>query len=473
MVEERLLGADAFPSGVFDREALSRLVRRAPQRAARPPPGPVEPLGAPALGRRPPATAGAGVVSRITLVVNRHDSPSETFAVPRRPPRRRRPPGDAARAPGGWASGRSDRRGPHHPGVPPLRARSAPALLARLAAGSQPGLALAARRARARHGATPRALRAALAAGPILGTDPDAVHLGFSGIGVAIRDALDLLGDVPLVVSCRGTDELVRPLLDPDRAAALGDLVARVDRVHAVADAVAEAVVALGADPAAVRVIRPAIDLARWTPPADAAPPRSGPAQVVAVGRLEAAKGLDDLLAAIATLHDDGLDLALDVVGRGPHLDALRLRAARSGVAEQVTFHGAQPPEEVRRIVRTADLFVSASLSEGISNGVLEAMATGVPVVSTEVGGMAEVITDGVDGWLVPAGRPVHLAAAIAGALDDPVRRAAVGAAGRRRVEDGFGLERQGAEWLALYRDLLVGSEGEASRNLRRPRGGG
>lgn len=327
-------------------------------------------------------------------------------------------------------------------------------------------LAQMARRAVDRFGWTARAARAAALAGPIWATRPDVVHAGFSGIAVSLADVWDLLDDVPLVVSCRGTDELVRPELDPALRPALARLFRQATVVHAVADAVADAVVGLGADPAQVRVVKPAVDLDRW---AGAAAPLDGPPwRLATVTRLVPAKGVDDLLAAIAALRHAGTDVTLAVVGEGPHLEALRLRARRTGVDGAVTFVGACSQDGVAAELGRAHAYVSPSLSEGISNGVLEAMASGVAVVSTEVGGMGEVITDGVDGWLVAPGRPDRLAEAISHALADPERLRRVAVAGRERVVTGFGRPDQARAWLAIYRGVggkhrsaLVGATGE------------
>lgn len=321
-----------------------------------------------------------------------------------------------------------------------------------------------ARRAVDRFGWTARAARAAAVAGPIWATRPDVVHVGFSGIGASLADVWDLIDDVPLVVSCRGTDELVRPHHDPARRAALHRLFGQATVVHAVADAVAAAVVDLGADPTRVRVVRPAVDLERWA--AAPAPLDGPPWRLVTVTRLVPAKGVDDLVSAVAALRSGGTDVTLRVVGEGSHLDELRLRVQRAGVERVVSFLGACSPAQVAAELAAAHLFVSPSLSEGISNGALEAMASGVAVVSTEVGGMGEAITDGVDGWLVPPARPELLASAVQLALGDPVALAAVAAAGRERAAASFGRADQARAWLGIYRD--IGGVG-SSAHVRAP----
>lgn len=395
-------------------------------------------------------------MTRVTLVLNEHDAASETFQRTLA----------ATLAEGGYdvtvhaISGALPTGPPPHPRISftvGSRSGAHPVSVVRGAVRGGPvELARAGAAARRQHGWSARSARAAALAAPILATRPDIVHLGFSAIGVTLEDVWPLLGDVPLVVSCRGTGELVQPLLDPTRGPALARLFERTTVIHVVAAAVGDAVVALGADPARIRVIRPAVDLARW--PVRPLPADGPPWRLLAIGRLVPNKGLDDLVAAVAVLRDDGVDVTLDIVGDGPHRDALTLRIERTGLADAVTLLGRQTPDEVAAALAATHLLVSPSLSEGINNGVLEAMASGVPVVSTEVGGMAEVITDGVDGWLVGAGRPDQLAAAIGRALGAPDQVAGVAAAARSRIEADFGLTRQAAEWLAIYGGLSDGA---------------
>lgn len=390
-------------------------------------------------------------MSRVTIVVNNHEAPSETF---------QRSLATTLVGAGHEVTIHALRRGVTPPaaldgvhlsvGFPPP---ATPGSLTRALVRSGNGFLLSAiSRGSRRLGTSATALSAALTAGPILATEPDVVHLGFSGIGVALADALELLDGIAIVVSCRGTDELVRPLIDPERGPALARLLGRVDRVHAVADAVAREVVRIGAPPERVQVIRPAVDLATWPSVAIAQTPVF---ELLSVGRLEAAKGHDDTMAALASMRDAGIDARLTILGGGPHHDALVLRRERSGLEPFVTLAGTGSLADVRQQLARSHLFICASHSEGINNGVLEAMASRRPVVATDVGGMSEVITDGRDGWLVPTGRPDLLAATVSRALGDVDRLDRIASAGRRRVEDAFGRERQDAQWLDFYRHLV------------------
>ena len=395
-------------------------------------------------------------MSRVTVVVNDRPGGSETFLA------------SFARAlvdighdvtllalrPSGRAHADLGRRVRLADGLPPMRSWSGPRAAVEL--GRRHPRAVYSAVARGRRSSTRggRSIRAAALAAPILATEPDVVHFSFSGIAVSFEPTFDLLTGCRLVTSCRGSAELVQPLIDPERRAALGRVLPRLDAVHVVSVAMAAAVVDLGANLERIGVVRPAVDLDLF--PYGAGPPRDdGALRLVAVGRLTPLKGHDDLLAALARLRRGGLDVRLTIVGGGPHRDALLARAHLLGVADHVDLRGPQPPGGVIDALRAADLFVTASLSEGISNAVLEAMAIGIPVVVTDVGGTHEVVTDGRDGVVVPAGDPCRLAEAVASLAHDPAGRAELARAGRARVEASFSLPHQRAEWGAFYADLV------------------
>ena len=314
-----------------------------------------------------------------------------------------------------------------------------------------------ARRAVRRFGPTARAARAFALGAPIAATRPDVVHVAFSGIGVVLVDALELLDDATLVVvSCRGSGELVAPVLDDSVRPGLRRLLERADAVHAVADVVMAAAIRWGADPERIRVIRPAIDVDvfRRSVPAR----RPGPVlKVVTVARLHWIKAIDIQISAARTLLERGHEIHWEVVGDGPERSALEFRARALGVADHVSFLGACPPPLVREALESADVFVLSSLSEGTANSVLEAMALEVPVVSTAAGGMGEVLTDGVDSMVVPPGDPDSLVLALEEIIEQPSAAADMAGAARRTVVGGHTVQGQRDAWADFYSVLLGG----------------
>jgi len=171
------------------------------------------------------------------------------------------------------------------------------------------------------------------------------------------------------------------------------------------------------------------------------------------VGRLDPAKGFADLLEAVSLLAGQYPRLHLALAGQGPSRAALVEQASRLQVAERVHFLGFC--RGVQQVYDALDVFVLSSLCEALPYAVLEAMATGLPVVGTRVGGMAEMIVPGETGFLVPARSPSELAAAIRSLLESADLRQRLGQRGRERVVRHFQEKDMVARTIQVYRDLL------------------
>ncbi|MBL7199911.1 MAG: glycosyltransferase [Anaerolineae bacterium] len=172
------------------------------------------------------------------------------------------------------------------------------------------------------------------------------------------------------------------------------------------------------------------------------------------VARLGPEKGHAYLLEAAAEVLKQVLQTRLLLVGDGPMRSQLEGRAKALGVADSIVFAGLR--HDVPTILSLFDLFVLPSLWEGLPMAVLEAMAAGLPVVATAVGGTPEVVVDGVTGLLVPPGDPDALAEAIFRLLRDPDLRQRMGQAGRERVVERFSAERMVERTEQLYEQLLA-----------------
>lgn len=180
---------------------------------------------------------------------------------------------------------------------------------------------------------------------------------------------------------------------------------------------------------------------------------RDDSAAVVAVGRLERYKGHHVLLEAFARLAPDRSSAQLFLAGDGPCREGLESQARSLGIAERTRFLGSR--SDVPRLLQGMDLFVLPSLVEGMPNALLEAMAAGLAAVATRVSGSEDLVVPGETGWLVPPGEPEPLAAALAEALADPDRCAAMGAAARRRAEVEFDETVIVPRYLDLYAERL------------------
>jgi glycosyltransferase involved in cell wall biosynthesis len=158
----------------------------------------------------------------------------------------------------------------------------------------------------------------------------------------------------------------------------------------------------------------------------------TSPLRILYVGRFAPEKGIDVLLAALKLVIASGFPAHLDLVGDGPLASEIRSQASPlEGTA--VRLHGWLPEgADLDRLFDEADLFVLPSTQEGIPKVLLKAMAYGLPIVATRAGGIPDIVADGEQGLLVPAGDPVRLAQALRRVLTDPRLRQQLGNAGRR-----------------------------------------
>jgi len=175
--------------------------------------------------------------------------------------------------------------------------------------------------------------------------------------------------------------------------------------------------------------------------------------RVGVVGRLSAEKGVDVMLHALRALADDGVAASLVIAGDGPDRAALEALGASLGVADRAHFLG--PVLPIEPLYPALDLLVIPSRSEGLPNVLLEALRADLPVVSTRVGAVPEVLDGTSAGRIVPPENPPALAAAIAEALREP-RELARDA--RAEVVRRFSLEQRVAAHVKLYRDVLAGA---------------
>ena len=167
------------------------------------------------------------------------------------------------------------------------------------------------------------------------------------------------------------------------------------------------------------------------------------PVHILSVGRLVAKKGYPDLLRALANLPD-GLNWHFTHVGGGADLTALKRLAKRSGLEERVTWRGALPQDQVIEAYGAADIFALTSRiaddgdRDGLPNVLVEAGASGLPVIATKVSAIPELITDGLSGILAEAGDVDDIAGAMESLIRSPELRRKLGAAGAARVAEDF-----------------------------------
>lgn len=249
-------------------------------------------------------------------------------------------------------------------------------------------------------------------------------------------------------------------------------LAAISDRLVAVSPEVRDELVGLGIAPARkFEVIRLGIDLeprVRFEGDATEVRHRLGiPPGTFLVGwfgRMTAVKRTDDLLHVLVALRRHGVDAALLLVGDGDDRPRLEQLAHELGVARSCLFLGYQ--EDVAPFYAISDAVVLTSANEGTPVTIIEALAAGRPVVATAVGGVADVVDDGVTGFLVDPGDTDAMADRLARLASDPELAASLGAEGSRRMTERYAVRRLVDDVDALYRRLLA----HRSSRARRPR---
>jgi glycosyltransferase involved in cell wall biosynthesis len=232
--------------------------------------------------------------------------------------------------------------------------------------------------------------------------------------------------------------------------------------------------VRLGRSRSRISVIPCGVDVARFRPDGPRAP-RSDRARIIAVGRFVPRKGYDILIRALTAVPRAELLIVggPDPAGLPTDPEARRLSAlaAKLGVADRVRLSGSVPRAEMPAILRSADVVACTPWYEPFGIVPVEAMACGIPVLATAVGGMLDTVVDGVTGLHVPPKDPGACASALSAMLGDPARLARWGAAGRERALSRYSWDRIAADTLKVYQRVLPAAEPRVARVSRRQSG--
>ena len=281
----------------------------------------------------------------------------------------------------------------------------------------------------------------------------DALHVFFSLPTGALLPFLDLRG-TPVVVSLRGSDV---PGYDPHNRSLqlahrmLGPLTRwiwrRADRVVAVCESLGQLARQTCPD-LRYSVVPNGVDLDLFHPAVDASP-RPGPIRCLAVARLIERKGLGDLIRALALLERGRF--VLEIVGGGSDERVLRDLAAEQGVGDEVHFLGPLSRPGVARRYREADLFTLPSSAEAFGNVFAEALASGLPIVSSRIGGIPDLVEHGANGLLITPGDIHALAGAIRYLADDPELRLEMARRNRAKAEATLQWSQVTRRYLSTY----------------------
>jgi colanic acid/amylovoran biosynthesis glycosyltransferase len=205
-----------------------------------------------------------------------------------------------------------------------------------------------------------------------------------------------------------------------------------------------------------LRVVHVGIPVEGFTRAGSPIPRNRNPA-ILYVGRLVPEKGQAVLLEAVAQLAERGHRAEVSLAGDGPLRPSLERLAEHLGIASRVSFLGAVGQDDLHALYEEASIFCLPSFAEGVPVVLMEAMAMGLPVVSTRITGIPELIEDGVDGLLVAPGRPDELAERLERLLDDPSLCRELGSRGREKVLREFDAERSAVQLYELFSAQLRG----------------
>jgi colanic acid/amylovoran biosynthesis glycosyltransferase len=205
-----------------------------------------------------------------------------------------------------------------------------------------------------------------------------------------------------------------------------------------------------------LHIVHCGVDLQRFTPVIH----QPDQKRLLYTGRLSAAKGLPILFQALQQVVLQHPDLVLTLVGDGPDRKALEALAIELKLTPHIKFVGYQSQHAVCQYLQNTDIFVLPSFSEGLPVALMEALAAGVPVITTPIAGISELVEHGINGYLVPPGAVEPLAQRIVQLLNDPNLRQQLGQEGRFKVEQEFNLAQE-VSWLKqiMSKALLKGVE--------------
>jgi type III pantothenate kinase len=275
----------------------------------------------------------------------------------------------------------------------------------------------------------------------------------------------------------------------PERLAIERDIVRRADEIVATCTDEVFELIRLGAARDRLTVVPCGVDLERFTSEGPHEPRTPGRGRLVAVGRLVPRKGLGNVIEALAALPGTELVIAggppRSALSDDPEAARLRRIAEDHGVTDRVELRGRVERTDLPALLRSADAVVCAPWYEPFGIVPLEAMACGVPVIASAVGGMIDTVVDGVTGVHISPRDPDRVAEAARGLLEDPARRAAYGRAGVRRARRLYDWDRIATATLDVYarrtaaaapgrraRAGALGATGNGVRHLRSLRDG-
>ncbi|EDX86713.1 glycosyl transferase, group 1 family protein [Synechococcus sp. PCC 7335] len=288
----------------------------------------------------------------------------------------------------------------------------------------------------------------------------DIIHAQFGNLGFRSLLLKDLSKDARLVVMFRGFD--ISQQVQANGPNVYSSLFKQADFFLTNCDFFRQRLLALGCSPDKIRVHYSGLDCSKFTPSARSKS-SSEKVRIAATGRLVEKKGFEYSIRAVAKVAERYPHITFDIIGDGPLRNELSALIKSLNMRETIHLLGWRDEQEIIDILTRSHLFVAPSVTAAKGNqdapiNVLkEAMALGLPVVSTTHGGIPELVEDGISGFLVPERDATAIAHALTTLIEHPERWAGMGAAGRSYVETHYNLDLLNDRLLELYHQLLAG----------------
>jgi colanic acid/amylovoran biosynthesis glycosyltransferase len=280
----------------------------------------------------------------------------------------------------------------------------------------------------------------------------DVYHFGYSGIAAFYLPVIQALNR-RIIISCRGTAENVKPLSETGRISKLRTLFEEADKIHCVSASMVNTIQQYNAPFSKIFINRPAVDIKFFSRKSDYLPSKK--IRILSVGRLVFQKGFMIGLLAMVELNKMFCNFEWIIMGDGPEDEELFFNIHLMGLEDKIKLAGKKTKDEVLEGYESTDIFFLPSVSEGIANVVIEAMAMELPVVSSSCGGLKELITGDTNGLLCNNYDYKAMAKALYDLSTNFEKRKTLGKAARKTVEEDFSLERYIDVFEQHYYELL------------------
>ena len=277
---------------------------------------------------------------------------------------------------------------------------------------------------------------------------PDIIHAHFATDAARVALECGQRHRIPVTFTAHGYDIYREPPADFSRRAKMAAFVITVSQANRRA-----LVETLGVDANKIKVVPNGVDTRFFTPDPSCSKPEGS--HVVCIARLEPVKQLHLLLDACAFLRAERVPFHCTIVGDGACRESLETQREALGLHDHVAFAGSAESDSVRQFLRSAHLAVLSSQSEGYPVSLLEAASTGVPAVAPDVGGIREIIVEGVTGFITRADDPISLGMAMQRLCVDHRLAGEMGDAARRRALHAFSIDTQMGLLLAVWEEAI------------------